>query len=195
MKSLITFIGTLIAFAAIGAVFYGGYLAMGYVWRLYATLDPTLLLILLSSFAVFLLGCFKLSGAIKSSAQLKNKGRLTEVKINLYKNLIILYGSVLSGSQLANAQLQKEIQNRLDELNPEMNLVADSSVIKAHRKLESALKDGENEDKLHMLYQHMVKKMRQELGHDATIDESRLKFPLFWERNEGKETRGCGVSI
>ena len=194
MKSLMTFIGVLIVLAAIAAVFYGGYLAIGYVWQLYAGLDATLRLTLLSSFAVFLVGCFVLAGAIKLSAQVKNKGHLAEVKINLYKTLVDLYESYLSGSQATTAQSQNEIQIRLGELNADMTLVACSSVIEAHRKLEAAVSHHEDDDKLQPLYQQLIRKMRHDLGHGTNIEETRLRFLVTSGQPAQSGSAGHGVS-
>ncbi|TKB25853.1 hypothetical protein FCL47_12210 [Desulfopila sp. IMCC35006] len=176
MKSQMTYIGVLMVFAAIAVVFFGGFLAIGYVWHLYVELDATLRLILLSSFAVFLVGCFVLAGAIKSSAQLKNKGRMVGAKINLYKTLVDLYGSYLSVSQAATAQSQKKTLGRISELNAEMTILADSSVIEAHRKLVEAISNNEAVEKLTVLYQQLIRKMRQDMGHSISIEESKLRF-------------------
>ena len=194
MKSMTTFIVVLIVFSAIAAVFYGGYLAIGYTWHLYAELDATLRLILLSSFAVFLLGCFVLAGAIKLSAQVKNRGHLSEAKINLYKTMVDLYESYLSGSQASTAQSQKEIQIRLGELNADMTLVADSSVIEAHRKLEAAVSNREDDNRLQPLYQQLIRKMRQDLEHCTNIEETRLRFLVNSGQTAQSGSAGHGVS-
>ena len=194
MKSLTTFIVVFIVFAAIAAVFYGGYQAIGYVWQLYAELDATLRLILLSSFAVFLLGSFVLAGAIKLSAQVKNRGQLADVKINLYRTLVELYESYLSGSQATIAQSQKEIQIRLVELSADMTLLADSSVIEAHRKLEAAVINREDENMQRLLYQQLIRKMRQDLGHGTNIEETRLRFLVTSGQNAQSSSAGHGVS-
>lgn len=194
MKSLMTFIGVMIAFAAIVAVFFGGYLAISYVWQVYADLDATLRLILLSSFAVFLVGCFVLAGAIKLSAQLKNKGHLAEAKIALYKTMLDLYESYLSVSQAATAQSQNDLQIKLGELHAAMTLVADSSVIEAHRKLVAAVGNREDNDKLQPLYQQMISIMRQDLGHGKTIEEARLRFAVTSANAAHSSSAGHGVS-
>ncbi len=181
MKSMTTFIGILMVFAAIAAVFYSGFLAIGYVWHLYVELDATLRLILLSSFAVFLVGCFVLAAAIKSSTQLKNKGRMVGAKINLYKTLVDLYESYLSVSQAATVQSQKETLARISELNAEMTILADSSVIKAYRNLLEAISNNEAVEKLTVLYQQLIRKMRQDIGHGTGIQESKLGFQKIEE--------------
>ena len=194
MKSFFTILGVLIITSTIGAAFYYGYLAIGYLRHMYVGIDATQRLIILSAFTVFLFGCFLLAGAIKSSAKLKNKGRLVKERINLYKTIIGLYESVLFGSRAVTAQSQKAVQIKLGELNTEMILMTDGAVIKAHRKLEIALINGEDEDALHSLYQQLVRKMRQDLGYGPNIDETRLSFLKAGDRNKQADSRSYNIS-
>lgn len=192
MKSIMTFFGVLIILAAIAAVFYGGYQIVGYIWQLYAGLEATLRLILLSTFVVFLFGCFIVSGAIKSSAQIKLKGQLAELKIDLYKSLIGLYEQYFSGAESGMGS-QTDLLTSLAALNAELTVIAGSAVIESHRKLEAALSHCEGDDKSQALYQQLIKKMRLDLGHGTHIDETKLKFLVTRDQAGQSGSEGHGV--
>ena len=194
MKSMMTFIGVIIVLAAIAAMFYSGYLAVGYVWQLYAELDSTLRLILLSSFAVFLVGCFMLAGATKSAAQAKLKGQLAEAKIDLYKSMAGLYEEYFSGAQSGAMKSQQDVLTRLDAINAELSVIAGSAVIEAHRKLKATLSNREDDDKSQALYQQLIKIMRHDLGHGTHIDETKMKFLLTRDQAVDSDSAGHGVS-
>lgn len=192
MKSIMTLFGVLIVLATIAAVFYGGYLTIGYIWQLYAGLEATLRLILLSIFAVFLLGCLIVSGAIKSSAQIKFKGQLAESKIDLYKSLVGLYEQYFYGTESGMGS-EKNLLTNLAALNADLTVIAGSAVIESHRKLEAALSHSEDSDKSQVLYQQLIKKMRLDLGHGTHIDESKLKFLVTRVQAGQSGTAGHGV--
>jgi hypothetical protein len=158
MKSIMTFIIVAIVLAAIASVFYGGYLVTGYIWQLFYGIDSTLRLILLSTFAVFLFGCFIIAGALKSASQTKLKAQFTEAKIDLYKTLVGLYEAYFSALQSGVKTSQQDTLLKLEEMNAELSMIAGGTVIESHRKLEQAVQRQESEESLSPLYQQLIKK-------------------------------------
>ena len=195
MKSLTTFIGVLIVLSAIGALFYGGYLAIGYVWQLFFELDATPRLILLSSFAVFLLGCFIVAGALKSDVRAARKRNLQEAKLQLYKSLIESYRPCFEEGVEPDYQLYKDTLNKLDELQVDMQIVSSNAVIEAHQRLSTALANRDEQDRLNSLFQQLIKNVRQDLGHGSGYDETRLKFLLLSSQNKQNQPTGDKVQV
>jgi hypothetical protein len=176
MKSLMTFIVVVIVLSAIASVFYGGYLALVYIWQLFDSMDSTLRLILLSSFTVFLLGCLIIAGALKSAAQSKLKAQLSEAKIALYKTIVEVYETYFSALQDGIKAEQQQALHKLQAKAAELNVVAGSAVIECYRKLDQSILNHESENSQSSQYQQLIKKMRQDLGHTPNLDETRLKF-------------------
>ncbi len=193
MKSIMTLIVVLIVVSIIGTVFYAGFLSIGYIWQLFAELESTLRLVLLSSLAVFMVGCFIVAGAIKKSAQTQLKIELMESKIELYKSLCALYERYFSSNDSA-INNQQDMLESLDAIKTEFNLIADSSVIEVYRKLESALMKTVEYNEQLALYQQLIIKMRKDLGHGTHIDESRLKFLVSINKDGKADSEGHGVS-
>jgi len=194
MKSITTFLAVVFVLAVMASVFYGGYLAIVYIWQLFSGIDATLRLILLSSFAVFLLGCFIIAGALKSASQTKLKAQLTEAKIGLYKTLLGLHDARLSALQSGGGTSQADILLKLEDINAEINMVAGGSVIASHRKLEQAISRQESGESISVLHQQLVKKMRQDLGHAPNLDESRLRFLVINQKISESANRERGAS-
>lgn len=176
MKSIMTFIVVVIVLAAIAFVFYGGYLALVYIWHLFDGLDDTLRLTLLSSFVVFLLGCLIIASALKSAAQTQLNAQLSGAKIGLYKSMVGLYDEYFSVMLADVKNAHQDMQPELKAMNAEFNVVAGGSVIDCYRKLEQSIRGHQSEEKQVANYQQLIKKMRQDLGHTTNLDETRLNF-------------------
>lgn len=187
MKSIMTFIVITIVLSAIAAMFYGGYLALVYIWHLFDGLDSILRLVLLSSFTVFLLGCFIISGALKSAAQTKLKAQLSEAKIELYKTMVEIYEAYFSALQAGINADQQQALHKLQDKAAELNVVAGSAVIECFRKLDQSILNHESESSQSSHYQQLIKKMRQDLGHTSNLDETRLNF-LILNKETAKAT-------
>ena len=189
-----TFIVVAIVLAAVALVFYGGYLAIGFIWQLFYGIDSTLRLILISSFSVFLFGCFIIMGALKSAAQTKLKAQLSEAKINLYKTLVGLYEVYFSALQSGVKNSQQDTLLKLEEINAELSIIAGSTVIESHRKLKKAVQRQESAELLATLNQQLIKKIRQDLGHTPNLDETRLKFLIINQKTAESTSRETEVS-
>ena len=183
VKSIMTFIVVAIVLASIASVLYGGYLVIDYIWQLFYGIDFTLRLILLSIFAVFLLGCFIIAGALKSAAQTKLKTQLSEAKIDLYKTLVSLYQVYFCALKSGIKTSPQDTLLKLEELNAELSIVADSTVIELHQKLEQAIQQQESEESQSTLFHKLIKDMRQDIGHTLNLNETRLKFLIINQKS------------
>jgi hypothetical protein len=192
MKSLITFIGVVIVFAAIAAVFYGGYLVAEYLWSLYVELDAVIRLVLLSSMAAILLGCLVIAGAIKTSVQFNNKGHLTEAKIRLYKTLVEIYKPYIISPDQTLRQMNSDALISLSEIDADMQILSAGAVLEAHGKLESALRNRDEQDQVNKLFQRLI---RRDLGHSPNNNEIKLSYLLPTARVESAERSSPGVSL
>ncbi len=195
MKSITTFIVVTLVLSVIAALFYGGYLAIVYIWHLFDGLDTTLRLVLLSSFAVFLLGCFLISGGIKSAAQTRLKAQLSDTKIDLYKAMVEVYDVYFSALQAGVKTQQQDALLKLQAKAAELNVIAGSAVIECFRKLDQSIQNRESVDALTSQYQQLIKKMRQDLGHSTNLDETRLKFLILNKQNAETASHQHEVSV
>ncbi len=172
MKTSIVFAIVMLVLAVIGAIFYGGYYAVGYLWGLYASLDVVIRIVLLSSVAALLIGSLIIAGAVKASTRAAKKARLMEAKLNLYKSLVRLYEQSITNPQ----EGKTEILEKLSKLKSEVLILASSSVLNIHGKLESYLNGHQEDNELTDLYQQLIKCIRRDLGHSPIYDESKLKL-------------------
>jgi hypothetical protein len=183
MKSLFTFIGVLIVLAAIGALCYGGYLGLVYLWQVYAGLEELVRIVLLSAMAVVLLSAFIIAGAIKASGQTARKSQLNDAKLRLYQSLVEAYKPYFADSEQTSQQTMAGVCASLDALQAEMQVLSASSVLESHGKLEAALRNREAQQLVEEMFQKLVNAIRRDLGHGAHYDESR-------EEREGDKREG-----
>lgn len=177
MKPILTIFGVFLFIAALVASLYGCYLAAGYLWNLYAELDAVIRLVLLSSLAVLLLASLIIAGSIKKAAQIKNKSQLIEAKLKLYPLVVQSYQQYMTSTGPTAQKIKTESLTKLNELETDLMLLASSSVIEIHRKLQAALDEYESES-FALLVQQLIKSIRRDLGHASHYDESKLKFLL-----------------
>lgn len=195
MKVISTLFVIFLVLAAIGGLFYGGYVAIGYLWNVYSELEVVTRVALLSSMAVVLLGSLIIAGAVKTVAETGTKGKLTEAKLILYISLVGLYEQYISGSQQPAQQTQTETITKLSELEAELLILASSAVIDVHGKLKAAVKNRGKSEKLAVLFQQFVKSIRRDLGHGPNYDESKLKFLVTSDPVISPERPGHDVSL
>jgi hypothetical protein len=176
MKPLFTFIGVLIVLVTIGALCYGGYLGLVYLWQVYAGLEELVRIVLLSAMAVVLLSAFIIAGAIKASGQTARKSQLNDAKLRLYQSLVEAYKPYFADSEQTSQQTMAGICASLDALQAEMQVLSASSVLESHGNLEAALRNREAQRLVEEMFQKLVKAIRRDLGHGAQDDESQLKF-------------------
>ena len=191
MKSIFTIV---LVLTVIGAIFYGGYYAIDSLWLLYSELESVVRIVLLSSMAVVLVGSFIVAGAIKTMAFANNKGRLMEAKLNLYKSLVALYEQYVSNEKQPSQKEKTEILTSLKKLESEMLILASSSVLSIHGKLETELHDQQGREKLVSLFQQLIKSIRRDLGHGKNYDETKLKFLINSEKLENNQQPDPDVS-
>ena len=171
MKTSLALVVFMLVLAVLGAIFYGGYYAIAYLWDLYASMDAVIRIVLLSSMAALLAGSLIVAGAVKASSQAAGKDRLLEAKLNLYMSLIGLYEQYIARPQQGTA----EILSRLSRLDSEVMILASNSVLSIHGKLESAINNHADGKILSDLFQQLIKSIRRDLGHGPIYDDSKLK--------------------
>ena len=157
MKSLFTFIGVLIVLAAIGALCYGGYLGLVYLWQVYAGLEELVRIVLLSAMAVVLLSAFIIAGAIKASGQAARKSLLNDARLRLYKSLVEAYKPYFADSEQTSQQTMTEVCASLDALQAELQILCAGGVLENHGKLEAALRNRQPQEQIEDLFQKLVK--------------------------------------
>ena len=194
MKSILTLIAVIVVLGIISALFYGAFNVIGYLWSIYSELELVVRIVLLSSMAVVLVGSFIVAGAIKTMALTNNKGRLMEAKLNLYKSLVGLYEQYISNEKQPSQKEKSEILISLKELESEMLILASSSVLGIHGKLETELHDQHCREKLISLFQQLIKSIRRDLGHGKNYDETKLKFLINSDKFENNQHPVLDVS-
>ena len=135
-----------------------------------------------------------ISAAIKSAAQTKKQGHLIEVKLALYKLLVKLYEQYITNSKQPSQKEKSEILTSLKELESEMLILASSSVLSIHGKLETGLHDQQDREKLVSLFQQLIKNIRRDLGHGKNYDETKLKFLINSEQFKNNQHPDPDVS-
>ena len=193
MKTIFTMFGVLLALSVLGAGLYGGYLAAGYLWDFYADLDAVIRLVLLSSMTALLLASMIVAGSIRKAAQLNSNSRLMKSKLNLYKSVVEAYQQYPSMLHAPTQQTRTESIARLHQLETELAILASGPVIEAHRKLQVALEEKQ-EDNFARLFQQLVKSIRRDLGHGSGYDESKLRFLMQAEGETHSNTPVHGSS-
>ncbi|MDH3469535.1 MAG: hypothetical protein OES26_27230 [Gammaproteobacteria bacterium] len=173
MKSFFTLIVALAVIAAIGALLYGGYLGLIYLWQVYAGLDEVIRIVLLSAMAAVLLSAFVIAGAIKSAGQAAVRNQMGEAKLGLYKSLVEAYATYFTASDQSSPAT---IFAKLEALQAELQILSSSSVLESHGRLAAALRDRQPRERIEDLFRKLVKNIRRDMGHGAQYDESRLKF-------------------
>ena len=194
MKSIFTLTGALVAIAAVGTVFYAGYLAIVYLWHVYAELDTVVRIILLSIMVTLMIAALIISGAIKTVGLTASKG-LSGAKLQLYKSMVEAYKPYFSYLGQPSQQCCSEVLTRLTEFEAEAQILSAGDVLGIHRKLESALRNGDERDQVDKLFQNLIKSIRRDLGHAPSHIESKLSFLVQTTRLEKPDRTGPDVSV
>lgn len=179
MKSIVTIIGVLIVLASIGALLYGGYHGINYLWAVYARLDDVIRIVLLSGIAVIVLASVIIASAFKKSAESAARNSLLVTKLALYKQLFAVYDEIVKLKNNGEKINASEYIGKLARLKSELVLLGSGSVLETHRKLENLLSaNSEDYNKLNGLLNQLVKNIRRDLGHRQSLEENKIKlFP------------------
>lgn len=194
MKSLSAYFFLILLAGVVSAVFYGGYLAIIFLWNIYSELDLVIRIVLLSSMTAVLIASIIISAAVKSAAQTINQGHLIEAKLELYKLLIKLYQQCITIPKQPAQQDKTEILSSLNELESELLILASSSVLSVHGKLKAGLHETIGREKLDALLQQLIKSIRYDLGHGQSYDETKLKFLISPAQLKNNHHSDSGVS-
>jgi uncharacterized protein YciI len=154
-------------------------------------MDAVVHLVLLSSMAALLLASMIVAASIKKAAQLNSSGRLMQAKLKIYQSVIEVYRHYL-GVELQPSPA--ELVARLNQLEAELTILASGPVIEAHRKLQVALEEKQ-EDNFAWLFQQLVKSIRRDLGHGSGYDESKLRFLMQAEGETHSSAPVHGSSV
>lgn len=194
MKLLFTLLGAFIAVTAIGVLFYGGYLAIVYLWQVYAGIDMSVRIILLSAMATVLLSALIIAGSIKTSGMPLNR-TLLDAKLRLYMSLVETYKSFLTSRDQPSQQLHSDVLTSLSKMESDMQILAAAAVLEKHEKLETALRNRDRQDHVNTLFQNLIKSIRNDLGHAPSHIESKLSFLVQTTRLEKPDRTGPDVSV
>lgn len=194
MKSLFTLAGVLLGIAAIVAVFYGGYLAIVYLWQVYSELDAVVRIVLLSTMAAVLIGALLIAGAIKASGLAANRGQLMEAKLRLYKSLVEICEPYFASIDQSQKQTYAEMLDKLSEIEAEMQILSAGPVLESYGKLETAFRNRDEGEQARKLFQKLIIDIRRDLGHAPNYNESKRKFLVTSSREKNVETPGHGIS-
>ena len=194
MKSLFTLIGILIVIAAVGALFYGGYLGAVYLLHVFAELETVIRIVLLSVGAVMLISALIVAGAIKTASFAANTGQLVDAKLRLYKSLVEIYKPYFVSPDQPPHQVYSDVLTNLSEIKTEMQILSGGTVLGIHQKLEAALQNRDDGEQVKILFQKLIKSIRRDLGHGSNFDESKLTFLINSSRVENTESVDHNVS-
>jgi hypothetical protein len=194
MKSFFTLTGVVFALTAIGALFYGGYLAIVYLWQIYAEIDTSVRIILLSAMATVLVSALIIAGAIKTSGIPSDK-TLLDAKLRLYRTLVETYKTFLTSVDQPSQQLYSDVLTSLSKVESDMQILAAAAVLEKHEKLETALQNRDGQDRVNALFQNLIKSIRNDLGHAPGYIESRLSFLVQSGRQENPDRSGADASV
>jgi hypothetical protein len=195
MKSLYTLTGILIVITAIGALFYGGYLGLIFLWQVFAELEFVVRTVLLSAMSVIVIGALIVASAIKTAGASEGKQQLAIRKLDLYKSLIDIYKPVFESAEPASHLQHSDVLSKLRALDTEMQLLSVSQVLTLHSKLTSALQNRENHEQTDSLFRQLIKAIRRDLGQAPGYDESKLKFLLIAERKPAQRPADQEVKV
>ncbi len=194
MKSLFTLIGVFIVLAAMGALFYGGYLGLIYLWEVYAGLDEVIRIVLLSAMAAFLLSAFVIAAAIKSAGQAAHKSQLSEPKLRLYEALVESCRPVFAPADRPAQRAYAGALASLAAIDAEMQILAAGPVLATYGKLAAALRDRDDPKQINSLWQRLVKSIRRDLGHGSSYDETKFKLMIVARPLESRTQPQPGAS-
>ena len=194
MKSFFTLTGVVFAFAVIGALFYGGYLAIVYLWQVYADMDTSVRIILLSAMATALVSALIIAGAIKTSGIPSDK-TLLDAKLRLYMSLVETYKTFLTSRDQPSQQLYSDVLTSLSKRESDMQILAAAAVLEKHEKLETALHNRDGQDRVNILFQNLIKSIRNDLGHAPGYIESKLNFLVQTSKLEKSDRTSTDVSL
>lgn len=186
MKTATTVFGIAIVLAAIGLVFYGGYLAITHVWGLYAQIDPAWRLISLSAFVVFVFGCLIVASAIKVADGTRRQNALGGARIELYKSIVNAFDLQFIAGLANSISHESGFLSTLASKRGEIDLVAGQGVIEKLKELETAIADAKEGETIRGLYRQLIMDMRSDLGHPK--HESEVKFE-FLSKHHSPESK------
>lgn len=176
MKSIITLLVVITVIAAIGAIFYGGYLGLVYLWQVYIGLDEVIRIVLLSAMGIVLLSALVIAGAIKSAGHASSNDRLFESKLRLYQAVVESCAPLLKAPDHSLSQACADAESGLASIDAEMRILASSPVLEAYVRLVAGLRDRSGRESLRQLIEKLIKDVRRDLGHAQGYDESRIRF-------------------
>jgi hypothetical protein len=194
MKSFFTLIGVVFTLTAIGAFCYGGYLAIVYLWQVYAGMDTSVRIILLSAMATVLIGALIIAGAIKTSGISSDK-TLLDAKLRLYMSLVAAYKALFTSRDQPSQQIYSDVLTSLSMIESDMQILSAAAVLENHEKLETALHSREGRDRVNELFQNLIKSIRRDLGHAPSHIESKLNFLVQTSRLEKSDRTSPDVSL
>ena len=165
MKTLSSFITLLIVIAIIGGIIYYSYDGIVYLTNLYATLEATTRIILLSTLATLIACAVIIASAIKNANSGTRSKPILESKLRLYSSLVEIYKPAALENRSDKNKVRQYILSNLETIESELQIIAAGPVLAQHKKLRQNLTETGKEEEFASLYQQLIKVIRRDLGH------------------------------
>ena len=174
MKTLVNLTAMVLVIALLVGLGYGVFWSYGHFGEVYGILQPAQKIILFTALLGGLFCVLILVGGIRSAARIGAQGRLLDRKVDLYRNLLSGYGSLLASNRRLDSRLD-QAADAIESLGFELTLIAGSKVIAANERLQKVVQLDQSEaGMVEEARLALVAAMRRELGHGSDGDETRL---------------------
>ncbi len=179
MKTLSNAIAVTIFIGALAGLAYGVYLGFEWVQSVVALLSPPSQTLVLLILAAVLTSLVAVSVTRRAVGRVRLQNRLSDHRIELYR-VLLNCGRILADPRAATAEGVREARDALDALQADVLLLGSPTVIERSHELVATLQSPSSDETMAEpgeVLNELLRAMRQELGHQASLAETRLAWP------------------